>query len=154
MTNSHLPDEEIQAYALDKSACAKHVIEHIGSCETCRLAATTYQLLVAGIKEQPKPVLDFELTGLILAQLPPVRQKFSPGNFFAYLLAFLIAASAAVPLFLFRKNISNIITGISSLFLYLMIAAAAIVMMVKGFDLYKKYRQQLDGLNFTKLLQH
>jgi hypothetical protein len=51
-------------------------------------------------------------------------------------------------LYLFRKNIWNTFTGISGLFMYLILGAAAIVVALRVVAMYKKYQRQMNRLNF------
>jgi len=37
MINKHVNDDEIQQYVLQKADCGIDIIEHIRSCETCKI---------------------------------------------------------------------------------------------------------------------
>src|ERR1700721_173539 len=70
MTIAHPSAMELQEYALDKSGCPSSRAAHIENCENCRAVIANYQSVFTGIKEQPRPVFDFDLSGLVLEQLP------------------------------------------------------------------------------------
>src|SRR5512138_507586 len=73
----HLSDDEVQLYVDDKKQCGMEVIQHIHSCEICKARVETYLLLIKGIQQQPQPSFDFDLSELVLSQLPPQPVKTS-----------------------------------------------------------------------------
>jgi hypothetical protein len=77
MKYKHLNDDEIQQYVLEKANCADEVIEHIKSCTNCKERAAQYSLLFEGIKQQEKPAFDFNLSELVVAQLPKSQHSHS-----------------------------------------------------------------------------
>jgi len=70
MTTGHLSEIELQQYALDESACAGELREHVAACDNCRTEVMVYRLLLTGIKEEPKAEFSFDVVGLVLSQLP------------------------------------------------------------------------------------
>jgi hypothetical protein len=154
MTTGHLSEMELQQYVLDPAACTKESIAHIGACEHCRAEASIYQLLIAGINEQPKAAFDFDLSALVLSRLPEMGAVNAESRdarrfgFSAWIMIALVACTIGISLYLFRKNIWNTFTGISGLFMYLILGAAAIVVALRILAMYKKYQRQMDRLNF------
>lgn len=148
MTTGHLSEMELQQCALDKSGCTKEVREHMEACESCQAEAEAYQLLFSGIKEQPKPVFDFDVSGLVLAQMPGAKTRVSRFGFPAFFLAVLVCSTIGIPLYLFRKNIWNMFSEISSLFMYTIVVAAIVIVVFRIIGMYKKYQRQMKALNF------
>lgn len=168
MTTGHLSETALQQYALDESAAPMECREHIAACDNCRAEAMTYRLLFAGIKEQPEPAFDFDLAGLVLAQLPggvqgelqsgmpaavpgmapAVRRHLGKWSLSTWLQAFVFSCTVAVPLYLFRRNISNVFTEVSVFFMYVIVAAAATAVFFQMRSMYRKYRRQLRILNY------
>ena len=93
MNTRHLTEEEIQQYALDNSGSYNKAAEHIHSCEQCSEKAETYRLLFNGIQQQHQPAFDFDLTELVMAQLPSPAPKPAKENLLIY---FFIMAAIAV----------------------------------------------------------
>lgn len=175
MTTGHLSETALQQYALDESAAPMECREHIAACDNCRAEAMTYRLLFAGIKEQPEPAFDFDVAGLVLAQLPAepaavpgaltdelaggpqgagpgmapaARRRFGKWSLSTWLQAFVFSCTVAVPLYLFRRNISNVFTEVSVFFMYVIVAAAATAVFFQMRSMYRKYRRQLRILNY------
>jgi hypothetical protein len=150
--SNHPSEAELQQFALDDSACTNATREHVENCQDCQKETSAYQILFSGIKEHPKPVFDFDLTGLVLSRLPPVTpvSVTSPpqGSFPTFMLATIVCCTAGIPLYLFRKNISNMFAAISSLFVYTIFLAAGIFVLLRILNMYKKFRQQMETINF------
>jgi hypothetical protein len=149
---NHPSETELQQYALDDSASTNAIREHIENCEGCQKETSAYQILFSGIREQPKPVFDFDLTGFVLSRLPPVTPVVVPSHprtsFSTFMLAALVCCTAAIPLYLFRKNISNMFAAISSIFVYIIFLAAGIFVLFRVLDMYRKFRRQMETINF------
>ena len=149
MSNTHASEMELQQYASDKTGCPETVIAHIEACPDCQGEAAAYRLLFAEIKDQPGPVFDFDVSALLLPQLTAGQQRISrAGRRFPYLMAALIFGVTGIPAYLLRKNIFYTFTGISSFFLYIILAAALIVVLWRVLDMYRKYQQRMDRLHF------
>lgn len=149
MNNSHPSEKEIQQWAIDKSACPPEVNSHIESCVHCLTEAETYQHLFSGIKQQPSADFDFDLSGLVLSQLPRSVSGLSAENFIAGFLIIFSCCCIALPLILFRKNIFNMFSGIPPFFIYAIIISTSIILAIQVGFMYKKYQNQMRLLNFN-----
>ena len=149
MINKHLSDEEIQEYVLNKTASQKNIVEHIALCESCKTKVANYKLLFAEISQQPTSSFDFNLSDLVLQQLPQPKPRNVFGDFVIYFLAFVAASAIAFAGYFFRKNIENVFAGISVFFMYIIIIATVVIMIFKSIELYKKYQQKINMLDFS-----
>jgi hypothetical protein len=149
MKLNHLNDEDIQQYALDKAGCDISVISHINTCENCKAKAEAYKLLFAGIQEQPKPVFDFDVTQLVLEQLPQPKPAFEWSSLEQYLVASIVAAIVAVSLYIFRQYLLSILTGMSTYIVYAIAISMVVIITFKIYEMYKKYQQQLNELKLN-----
>jgi hypothetical protein len=156
MMITHPSGMELQEYALDKSGCSTETTAHIQNCENCQAVIANYHSLFAGIKEQPRPLFDFDLSSLVLEQLPgaligkqetPITEKVRFG-LSGWLMSVIICCTIAVSLYLFRKNIWNMFSEIPGYFLYLVLASAVVIVLLRIMDMYRKYQKQIDVLNF------
>jgi hypothetical protein len=147
MTNGHPKDKEIQEWVLDRSACSRDLNEHIMSCASCKEEAEYYQLLFAELKQEPTASFDFDISGLVLPLLPAPEPLISADRFIAGFLMMFIGCCVGIPVILFNKNIIHMFSGISPLFIYLILGCAALILMLKTLDMYKKYREQMHQLN-------
>jgi hypothetical protein len=155
MSNTHASEMELQQYASDKAGCPEVVIAHIEACANCQAEVAAYRLLFTGIRDQPAPAFDFDVSALLLPQLttapaPPAEGQLASGagRRFPYLMAALIFGVTGIPAYLLRKNIFYAFTGISSFFLYVILAAALIAVLWRVLDMYRKYQQRMDRLHF------
>ena len=143
----HVTDQELQQYAMDKTGCAAGSAQHIESCEACRAAAGVYRQLFSDIAQQPKPVFDFDISALVLRELPVPAPKALPEKGFNYWLAAIVCIAIGIPLYLFRKNIYFLFEGISGYAVYIIAGTALPVVLIRLLAMYRKYRQQMKALN-------
>jgi hypothetical protein len=149
MTNEHLSETEIQEYVLNKNTCSTSIIQHLQLCESCKIKAANYKLLFAEISQQPEPSFNFNLPDLVLQQLPQAKSNNLSGSFIIYFPAFIAVAAITFAGYFFRKNIENIFAGISVFFMYIIIIATFIIMIFKSIEMYKKYQQKINMLDFS-----
>ncbi|HEV7620166.1 MAG TPA: hypothetical protein VGO09_00460 [Flavisolibacter sp.] len=149
MITGHLSETEVQEYALNKSTSGQEIVEHMKICAKCRADASFYQQLFTAIVTHPKPITDFDISSLVLGKINEDKIAIKPGN--VYTLAFytIIIFAIALALYFFRNNIFYLFNGISTLFLYLAIGSTVIVLFFKCTNMYKKYQDKMDMLNFS-----
>jgi hypothetical protein len=151
MNPGHLSEMELQQYVLDRAACTSEAIGHVETCERCKAEVAIYQRLFAGIGDQPGAAFDFDLAAMVLSQLPaptPVTVANRPFGWFGWTMTAVIGCVVCFSFYFFRKNIWNTFAGISGLFMYLILGAAAIVVALRILAMYKNYQQKIDSLNY------
>jgi hypothetical protein len=149
MNHIHPSENTIQQFAIDKSDCTTAIIDHIESCASCKASAISYQLLFSEIKRTPKPAFDFDLSALVIPQLPLVPTVLPADRFIAGFLVIFICCCIGVPIILFWPYIQNIFSGISSFFIYTILISAIIILIIKVLEMYKKFQKQMQVLNFN-----
>ena len=146
---SHPSEEEIQQYALGKSAGEAALIAHIESCEHCREEVATYQLLFSGVAQQPDPAFDFDLSALVIPQLEKQERRAPADRIVAGFLVLFVCFCVVVPVYLFRRNFLYLLSGTSTFFLYAILCSAVAIVAFKTLRMYRKYQQQMQSLNFN-----
>jgi hypothetical protein len=137
MKTAHPSDAELQQYAQDRVLCPEEVVMHVEGCPDCRASVMAYAMLFAGLDQQPAMAFDFDVTALVMAKLPGERN-------FRWVIAAVIFFGIAIPAYLFRKNAFYVFTGISTLFLALILAAAGVFVVFRIMALYKLYQKRLQ----------
>jgi hypothetical protein len=148
MKNKHLKDAEIQQYVLQKTNCDIDIIEHVQLCTNCKIKAEQYNLLVEGIKQQEKPVFDFNLAGLVVAQIAKSEHKVSNEKSFFYFIIFISSISVCIVFYLFGNNLLNLFQGFAPISIGLIIITVASLLVFLCIDMYRKYQTQMKALNF------
>ena len=148
MTNKHLNEAELQQYVLQKTNGDTEIIEHIQNCTSCKIKAEQYNLLFEEIKQQEKPVFDFDLVDLVVAQLPKSQQNVSNGKFVLYFIIFIALISACIVFYLFGNNLLNLFGEIAPMPISLIIITVAGLLVFLCTDMYRKYQTQMKALNF------
>lgn len=148
MKNKHLEDAEIQLYVLQKANCDIDTIEHVQHCTNCKVKAEQYTLLVEGINQQEKPVFDFDLADLVVAQLAKSEHKVSNEKPFFYFIISIVSISVCIVFFLFGNKLLNLFQGIAPISIGLIIITVASLLIFLCTDMYRKYQTQMKALNF------
>jgi phosphoglycerol transferase MdoB-like AlkP superfamily enzyme len=137
MKTAHPSDAELQQYAQDRVLCPEEVVMHVEGCSDCRAGVMAYATLFEGLDQQPAVAFDFDVAELVMAKLPGERNS-------RYMIAGIIFLVIAIPAYLFRKNAFWVFTGISTLALALILAAAGVFMVLRIMALYKVYQKRLQ----------
>ena len=146
MVTKHLTDDEVQQYAVNKSNSEKRIGEHIHLCEECRSKVEVYQLLITGIKQQPQPAFDFNLSELVVQQLPLPKEKTSD-RLLLWMLLFIGISFIGAIFYYFEGSFDYLFRGIAAIFIYLMIITALTVFTGLFLDMYKKYSNEMKLLD-------
>ena len=149
MNNAHPSEKEIQEYAIDQSNSSAIMIQHIESCMVCRGEVKSYQLLFTEIKSQSEPAFDFDLSEMVLSQLPKKGFRLSVDNLIAAFLVIFSCFCVGIPVFLFRNNILNMFSGIPPFFVYTIITSTTIILLINILQMVRKYQHQIRLLNFN-----
>jgi hypothetical protein len=108
------------------------------------------------LKGEPKAAFDFDLSRLVLAQLPRKRSVFSPYAVFVYFLGLSVCSAIAVPVYLFgkdllrlfRSDLVRLFAGILPMAIGLILITALTIFLFQLVELYRKYRAQMKALNY------
>lgn len=146
MVKKHLTDDEVQQYALDKFNCEKRIVEHIHLCEECTSKVEVYQLLVTGIRQQPQPAFNFNLSELVVQQLPSPKEKTSD-RLLLWVLLFIGVGFIGTILYYFEGSFVYLFRGIAAIFIYLIIITALTVITGLFIAMYKKYDSEMKLLD-------
>lgn len=146
MVTKHLTDDEVQQYVVDKQNCEMKIVEHIHLCGECKLKAEIYQSLVTGIKEQPQPAFNFDLSKLVVQQLPSAKETASDGLLLRLLL-FIGVALIGTGAYFFEGSFVYLFKGVAAILVYLIIITAVTVCIGLFIDMYKKYNNEMKLLD-------
>ncbi|MEI6945872.1 hypothetical protein V9K67_01645 [Paraflavisolibacter sp. H34] len=147
MVNQHLSEEELQAYAADPAHCSNDTREHVLACADCRARAAAYELLFAGLEQQPAPAFDFDLEAAVLAQLTPPESKPFPGILQVVLLLLAALVFTALLVWVNYRNFSWLVEGLSP-FLQLMLLCTGLVLLSGlAIDAWRSYQKKADLLD-------
>ena len=146
MVTKHLTDDEVQHYAVDKLGCEKRIAEHIHFCEECRSKVEVYQLLITEIKQQPQPVFDFDLSKMVLQQLPSTKTTIANDKALVLIFGFMGIAFLGGAIYIFQRYF-DLFEGMKTIFIYLIVITAITVLIYLLIDMYKKYQKEMKVLD-------
>ena len=152
MKATHLTDEEIQQYVLDRDAADAAITGHFHGCRHCQEKAETYRRVFTGLREQPHESFDFSVTELVMHQLPvPARvEKAQKENGLIYAFISVVGAIVGFSLYFFRRYMTSIFESIAPLFIYLVLTAFMTLSIFLVVDIYKKYKKKIHTLDLYR----
>ena len=146
MVIKHLTDDEVQQYAIDKRGCEKGIAEHIHLCEECRSKVEVYQLLITEIKQQSQPAFDFDLSKMVLRQLPSPKTTIANDKALAWIFCFMGIAFLGGAIYFFQSYF-DLFESMRTIFIYLIVITAVTVLAYLFIDMYKKYKHGMKVLD-------
>jgi hypothetical protein len=146
MVAKHLTDVEVQQYVVDRQHCEMRIVDHMHVCGDCKLKAEIYQSLVTGITQQPPPTFNFDLSELVVQQLPLPKEKASD-RFLLRLLLFIGIAVVGGGVYFFEGSFVYLFKGVAASLIYLIVITAVTVSIGLFIDMYKKYNNEMKLLD-------
>ncbi len=143
----HLTDDEVQQFVIDKQHCEVNTLEHMHACKECTIKAEVYRSLITGIKQQPQPVFDFDLSASVINQLPKAQPKPAGERLVMWTLIFVSVGFLSSGAYYFRNYIASMFEGMAAIFIYLIAISVVTVIAALVFDMYKKYRKEMKVLD-------
>jgi hypothetical protein len=150
MITAHLTETEIQLYVAEPEAISRQITAHIEGCALCRAKADNYILLFKQIEDAPKPAFEFDLTALVLEQLPAPKMAFPWAAIFLSLLATALITVSAV---FFWPAIVVLVEGMSGVLLVVAATGAVVIVGFQAIELLKEHQKQINTLLVQKTLQ-
>lgn len=146
MTGKHLTDEEIQKYVTSlKTQSSSPFYEHFATCISCKTKADNYVQMITALEAQSIPVFDFDVTELILSQLPVRTKKSKFKMIFAhYDLIALICILIGMAIY-FRKSLIALFSG-SMIINLLLLTTIVLILCFQIIDMQKKHKKKMDML--------
>lgn len=143
----HLTDDEVQQFVIEKRHCEIRIAEHIHACKECKIKAEVYRSIMTGIRNQPQPVFDFDLSASVLNQLPMPQRKRASERSVMWAFIFVSAGFLAGGVYYFRSYIASMFEGVATILIFLIGISALTIITALVFDMYKKYRKEMEVLD-------
>jgi hypothetical protein len=143
----HPSETELQEFALGEMKNEAKIDAHIQLCDECKSAIATYRLLFATIGEQEKPAFDFNISELVLQKIKSQKKDHSMDSLIFYI-GFAVLALLGGAGYWYREFLSGLLIGFGSLFMYLLVATAIIILTFQCVDIYKRYQYKIKSLDF------
>jgi hypothetical protein len=177
MITDHLTDDIIQQFALEAEFRDEISKAHIAACKHCQLRAESYRVLFTRVAEQSPAVFDFDISTLVLSQLPtaglnaietlPEANQMStraavnqrtviaahPQRGRGKSIGFIIAAclcltgSISAALYFMQDYLVDILSGLSMMITCLIVITVLLILGFLVYDEYQKHNKQLNSLD-------
>jgi hypothetical protein len=146
MVTKHLTDDEVQQYVIDKQHCEMKIVDHMHLCGECKSKAEIYRALVTGIKQQPQPAFNFDVSKLVVQQLHSSKEKANE-RLLLRLLLFIGVAVIGTGVYFFEGSFVYLFKGVAAILVYLIIITAVTICVGLFIDMYKKYNNEMKLLD-------
>lgn len=142
----HPSEAELQQFALDEGSTVKEVSQHIRNCPECEVQVASYRMAFTGVGSQERPVFDFDVSELVLAQIEPSKNRSYEGLFSAAVVLVIMSLCGAL-WYWTGWSFSELFQGLSKLVMYLVVFVSVIFLFFQSMDLYKSYRRKMRVLD-------
>jgi len=150
MTTAHLNDTELQLYITDPQIISQQITNHMQDCAICQSRVAEYILILNNIKTAAKPVFDFDLSALVMEQLPVPKRAFP---WAAIIVPVFSIAIVAVSLIFFLSAAAMSFKAVSGLWLTVAIAGAVTILIFQGIEMFREHQKRVDAILNRKILQ-
>jgi len=150
MITAHLTETEIQLYVAEPGAINAEQAAHVEGCAVCRANAANNVLLFKSIGDEEKPAFDFDLSALVMEQLPAPKSAFP---WAAVLVSVFSVALVAVSALFFSSAIMELVGDASTILLTVAAAGAVVVLAFLATEMVKEHQKRMDALLMQKTLQ-
>jgi hypothetical protein len=150
MITAHLTDAEIQLYVAEPQVISQQMANHIQGCLICQSKVANYVLLFNNIKAAEKPAFDFDLSALVMEQLPAPKSAFPWG---AIVVSVCSVAIVAVSAIFFWSAMAASVKAASGVLLTIAAAGAFTILFFRVVELFKEHQKRIDTILGQKTLQ-
>ena len=150
MITAHLTDTEIQLYVAEPEMTSDQLKIHIQDCANCQTRAANYQLLFNGIHDHAKPRFNFDLSTLVLEQLPEPKRAFPWAVIMASGFSVLLISLSTI---FFWSIIDAVIRSAPLLLIATALTAAVVILIFQVLEMVKNHQKQIHTLLNAKTLQ-
>ena len=150
MITAHLTDAEIQLYVAEPEMTSEQLKIHIHDCANCQTRAANYQLLFNGIHDDAKPQFDFDLSALVLEQLPEPKRAFPWAVIFVSVFSVLLIVLSTI---FFWPIMDAVISSAPMVLIVSAITAAVVILIFQALEMVKNHQKQIQTLLNAKKLQ-
>lgn len=150
MITAHLTDAEIQLYIAEPENINDQLKIHVQDCENCQANIANYRWLFNGIQDQAKPRFDFDLTSLVLEQLPEPKRAFPWAAIMVSGFSVLLIFFSAI---FFWPIMDAVIRSTPMVLLVSAVTAAVVILIFQALEMAKNHQKQIHTLLNAKTLQ-
>ena len=150
MITAHLTDAEIQLYIAEPEMTSEQLKMHIHDCANCQTRAANYRLLFNGIQDQAKPQFNFDLSTLVLEQLPEPKRAFPWAAIMVSGFSVLLISLSAI---FFWPIMEAVIRSAPMVLLGSAVTAAVVILIFRALEMVKNHQNQIHTLLNAKTLQ-
>ena len=143
----HPSEAELQEFVLGQTLNEKSINAHIQQCDECNAIVANYRLLFSAIGSEEKAVFDFNLSALVLEKVQPTHTEYSRDRLIFYI-GFGVMVLSVIGCYWYMEFLSGLLIGFGSLFMYLLVSSAIIILIFQCMDIYKKFQHKIKSLDF------
>lgn len=149
MKTAHLSDRDIQRFTFDLSECEEELIAHIHSCDLCKNRTAAYESIFQKVQEQQAPAFNFDLSELVMDQLPQPEEKLKVINYLSYFLITLCVVILGFTLYYFNQVSLMLFDHIAVISYYFILSVAVLIFIPLCWEMYQSFNKKMNRLEFS-----
>jgi hypothetical protein len=150
MITAHLTDADIQLYVAEPQVISQQMANHMQGCAICQAKAANYVLLFNNIKAAAKPTFDFDLSGLVMEQLPVPKCTFPWASIIVSVCSVAIVAVSAI---FFLSAMADSVRAVSGVLLTIAATGALTILVFQVVEICKEHQKRIATILGQKTLQ-
>ena len=150
MIKAHPTDAEIQLYVAEPQVISQQMANQIQGCAICQSKAANYALLFDNIKAAAKPAFDFDLSALVMEQLPAPKRAFP---WAAIVVSVFSVAIVAVSVIFFGSAMAASVRAVSGVLLTVAVAGALTILIFQVMEMFREHQKRIATILSHKTLQ-
>lgn len=153
MTTVHLTETELQQYASEQDAVKEEQKAHVLDCALCQTKISNYALLFKSIHDTVKPKFDFDLSVLVMEQLPPPRSGFSSEKPIKHAVMIILGIAWLTVTYRIAPRLAVVFTTIPTMLIYFIITCTGSILAFICTSMYSEHKRKIKILNLDYPLQ-
>jgi hypothetical protein len=147
MKNEHITDNEIQQFLFADSVLDQKIIEHVQSCNDCKLRVDQYKTIFEAVRGLEKPAFDFNLAETVIKSIPIKRPQYSIGKILIAICITGIIFISGLTAYFLKIDLGALISGMAPISAYLILTTLVSFLLFQFIDINRQYKKQIDLVN-------
>jgi hypothetical protein len=139
----HLSENEIQLHLTENSKLSQEFLSHLGNCPACQAELNAYKIISTDIKTLKRPAFDFDLSELVLDQIPVKTSEFPWATYFVVILGIILMVISFAT---FSDYLVHVFKALPSTLLIMVGISALLILLFQSTEAVKIYREKINSI--------
>jgi hypothetical protein len=144
MKNRHLSENEIQLYITEGSIISEDLLTHLESCSACQTEISVYKSIFTEVKKQERPAFEFDLSELVMEQIPTMKPKVSWAPYLAISLTIIFFSISFAA---FSSYLLHVFRSLPLTLFIIIVTSSILILWFQSTEAIKIHQQKIKSIN-------